>query len=374
MRSNAFGMSRRGLTHVLFSPRAEGCPRLALDLIDQEMLNRGSLADVAFCVSLPDDLLHTFRDRVGRVGFLHWRPKGFLPLAAAAYSFLRAVRPSGVVCYTIGHHVPIAAAARLLRIPAVVHVGCRAPPEAALARKFRWIMQAGAPLVRAHIACSDAVARDCRDVYGLRNVVVVPNGIDIKRFAEVRKSLQLVVGPQTPPEQRAMRVGMIASLEASKDHAVLIDAIALLRARGENVRLVLAGSGSHEDALRARASQAGLSAVDWLGTVSDVREVLASLDVFAFAATPSEGFGISLVEALAAGVPVVASDVPAFREVLESGRLGQLVSPRDPQAWADVLTKVLEAGRGAHVAPLDEIERFDIRNTWLGYVQALGQA
>ena len=72
----------------------------------------------------------------------------------------------------------------------------------------------------------------------------------------------------------------------------------------------------------------------------DVPELVGQLDLFVFATTPDEGLGIALIEAMAAGVPVVASDVGACREVLDDGALGLLVPPRDPVALADAIERV----------------------------------
>jgi glycosyltransferase involved in cell wall biosynthesis len=88
------------------------------------------------------------------------------------------------------------------------------------------------------------------------------------------------------------------------------------------------------------------------GRREDIPELLGRMDVYAFSTTRDEGFGIALIEAMAAGLPVVASDVPACREVLAEGEAGRLVPAGDPDALASALRSLLRdpglrAGWGA---------------------------
>ena len=80
--------------------------------------------------------------------------------------------------------------------------------------------------------------------------------------------------------------------------------------------------------------------MEFLGS-RDIPKLLAELDLFVFSARPDEGFGIALAEAMAAGLPIVASNVGACREVLDSGRCGLLVEPQSPEALATGIRQVL---------------------------------
>ena len=112
----------------------------------------------------------------------------------------------------------------------------------------------------------------------------------------------------------------------------------------------------------------------------DVPELIGQLDVFVFAATPDEGLGIALIEAMAAGVPVVASDVGACREVLDhdgpGGALGLLVPPRDPVALADAILRVraepAAAAARAERARRKAFEAFDAERMAAAYAELLG--
>jgi glycosyltransferase involved in cell wall biosynthesis len=112
----------------------------------------------------------------------------------------------------------------------------------------------------------------------------------------------------------------------------------------------------------------------------DVPELLGQLDLFVFATTADEGQGIALVEAIAAGVPVVASDVGACREVLDDhgpgGALGLLVPPSDPAALADAILRVRAepeaAAARAERARRKALEAFDAERTAAAYAALLG--
>jgi len=125
---------------------------------------------------------------------------------------------------------------------------------------------------------------------------------------------------------------------------VLIEALPHVLRREPAARLVIAGRGALRKRLEALAADHGVaSKVRFAGLVSDVPRLLSAFDVFAF---PSrwEGFGIALIEAMAAGLPVVASRTGGITEIVEDGVSGLLVAPGDPGELAAALARLL---RGA---------------------------
>jgi glycosyltransferase involved in cell wall biosynthesis len=137
---------------------------------------------------------------------------------------------------------------------------------------------------------------------------------------------------------------MVARLEIHKDQPTLIRAAARLAAKGIAVNVQLVGEGSRRSEYESLLRSLGLEQqVQLLGMRRDIPELLGTLDAFVFAATPDEGLGVALLEAMAAGVPIVATDVGACREVLDYGRLGKLVPPRDPEALAAAIEAVLQS-------------------------------
>jgi phosphatidylinositol alpha-mannosyltransferase len=166
------------------------------------------------------------------------------------------------------------------------------------------------------------------------DAVEVPNGVDTDLFA---------AGPRLPgyPPPGVATVGFLGRFdEPRKGMDVLLAALRTLPADG--VRLLVAGRGD-ADALRRRAGPDLADRLDVLGAVDDPTKAAAlrSMDVYCAPNTGGESFGMVLTEAMAAGAPVLASDLDAFRRVLDGGRAGLLVPPADPAALATALTALL---------------------------------
>lgn len=355
-----------GILHVLFSPRAEGCPRLALELLKQEKMQRKRVGAVAFCVNDPPDLLPQFEELGATPILLDWQRRRYFQFLRNAHSLLRRTRPTGIICYTVGMHVLIGIAAWTLRIPVVLHLG-NAPPlnQPDALRKIRFQMTLGKHFTTAYAACSDYVRSTSISSYGLSSerVITIQNGIDLARFFAIRIKSSAKVGAAP------IEIGMVANLEETKNHRLLIEAFALLRSRGQSARLTIIGGGTLAPELKQLSQTLGVEHyVRWTGPVSDVAVALAQLDVFAFCTTPSEGMGIALVEALAAGIPVVASNVGACREVLQHTRSGRLVGEESPESWADALCEI----GSIRVPEASALVAYDISETFRAYARSLG--
>lgn len=157
---------------------------------------------------------------------------------------------------------------------------------------------------------------------------VVPLGIDVDRFAAGTPVLEGTI------------VGNVARLAAQKGQRALVEALPLVRERHPEARLVIAGEGELREELEQLAVEQGEHVV-LLGNRSDVPDLLASFDVFAY---PSrfEGLCVAVLEAQAAGVPVVATPVGGIRETVVDGETGLLVPPDDPPALAAAIVRLLD--------------------------------
>jgi glycosyltransferase involved in cell wall biosynthesis len=169
---------------------------------------------------------------------------------------------------------------------------------------------------------------------------VIPNGVDLSRFAAPAPPCGLRRELGVPAE--APVIGVVARLEAEKGHAVLLEAWPRVAAAVPDAWLVIVGEGSECEALRGRVGAMPREAarrVVFTGRRDDVAALTAELSV---AVLPSlrEAQGISLLEAMARRVPVVASAVGGIPEVVTDGVSGLLVPPASPDALADALVRL----------------------------------
>jgi len=172
-----------------------------------------------------------------------------------------------------------------------------------------------------------------------RHVAVVPNGVPDPGAGRRQPTVSQPDGPTLGPT-----LGMIANFTPVKDHATLCRALPEVFARHPTARCLLVGAGQdarREAAARALCARAGiLDRVDFCGS-RPAAEALPQLDVFILSSC-SDTFGLALVEAMLAGLPCVASDIPALREVTADGTAAALFRAGDAADCARVLNHVLD--------------------------------
>ena len=196
---------------------------------------------------------------------------------------------------------------------------------------------------------AEAVGRNVIAAEGCRpdRVTVLPNGIDVAR-------VDAAVGRRSVPPLTAGRplvIGTIGRLSEKKGQRDLLEAAARVFEHEAAARLCLVGDGPLRGALEARATELGIrDRVDFTGAIPDGVRKLADFDVFVL---PShmEGMSNGLLEAHAAGLPVVATDVGGNAEVTRDGETGLVVPPRDPLALADAILRLAkDPGRARAMA------------------------
>jgi phosphatidyl-myo-inositol alpha-mannosyltransferase len=188
-----------------------------------------------------------------------------------------------------------------------------------------------------HIVVSSA-AQDFVGEYFRADYRVIPNGIDFPRFNTRYPPLeQLADGRPT--------VLFVGRLEKRKGLKFLLRAWPKVLERQPNARLVVVGRGRPLEGYRRFAARQGWSPSDvvFAGYVAaeDLPRYYQSCDVFCAPNTGQESFGIVLLEAMAAGAPIVASDIPGYRDVVSDGEQGLLVEPKNPGAIADAVLRLL---------------------------------
>jgi glycosyltransferase involved in cell wall biosynthesis len=160
-------------------------------------------------------------------------------------------------------------------------------------------------------------------------VAVVPNGLDFDR-----------VVPHAPRSRRR-KVVVVANLRREKGHDLLIDAAGDVLRRFPDAVFEIVGGGPQLQALVERAASRGvLHAFAFLGHRDDAAERLADGDIFVLPSR-SEAFPNAVLEAMAAGLPIVTSGVGGMLELIDDGRTGLLVPPDDPSALADRLIRLM---------------------------------
>lgn len=171
-------------------------------------------------------------------------------------------------------------------------------------------------------------------------VGVLYNGIDVDAFSDAadRASARAALG--AAPGELAML--QVARLDYLKDHATAVRTLARVAARQPEARLVLVGDGPERPTVEAVARESGVAdKIRWLGTRHDVARLLPGADVFLLTSI-SEGIPLTVAEAMAAGLPVVATDVGGLAEMVAHGDTGFLAPVRDDAALAGLVLRLAD--------------------------------
>ena len=196
------------------------------------------------------------------------------------------------------------------------------------------VMGSYAQRLHGRIAVS-AAARHFIDRYFPGDYKVIPNGVDIGRFERAV--------PIARWQDGTRNILFVGRFEPRKGLLELLKAYRILRKTGCQCRLLVVGGGPQEREARRYLMTRKMGGVEFLGRVSDeVRDALfKTADVYCSPATGGESFGIVLLEAMAAGTAIVASDIHGYKGVVRRDREGLLVPPRDKKALAGALARVL---------------------------------
>jgi glycosyltransferase involved in cell wall biosynthesis len=184
-------------------------------------------------------------------------------------------------------------------------------------------------------AVAEPVAVFLREQVGIpsRKLKTITTGVDVSRFSSAVPLTRSALDWRDDD----VVIGCVARLEPEKGHAILLDAFRFVSARNRRARLLLIGDGGERERLVAMAQAFGLNgSVRFLGIRSDIPELLKTCDMTVLASS-QEGLPIALLEAMAAGKPVVATRVGSVPQVVQDGLTGLLVPPGDAAALAEAL-------------------------------------
>ena len=341
------------VAHLIYRLDIGGLETLLVDAINRMPANKYRHA----VICLTD--YTEFAQRITRPGVelhaLHKPPGLELGTHKRLFKLLRTMRPEVLHTYNLGT-IEYHATALLAGVPVRVHAehGRDASDPHGVNRKHNLLRRLLVPVIDRYVPVSRDLERWLRGVVGIpqSKVRLIDNGVDTERFNPAASAPAEPWNTPAGPSNglRPFVIGSVGRLQDVKDQACLIDAFALLRGmlpeQRDRLRLVLVGDGPLRAALAQRILDAGLQDCAWLpGPRSDVAPVMRSFSLFALSSI-AEGTPVTMLEAMASGLPVVSTAVGGIPDLVQDGVSGALVPPGDPQALAHALaTYVLDAER-----------------------------
>jgi glycosyltransferase involved in cell wall biosynthesis len=314
--------------------------------------------------------------RVHHLGVISRGYRKFPRLVASVAKLCGRVSPDAVLCFAFGWHSYVAWGAWLAGVGRIVtHAGNHPVAEGheTAPWKLRLTVGLGRVLRPKVICCSEFVRQGVAEQLPVpaEDLTTIYNAVPMEQFSRAPLRGMKLRSP--------IRMGMVGRTDFTKDYQTLIAAMAELRRRGVVAELEIVGDGSGRGNLETLAQELGVgTAVRFLGSRRDVPELLGGWDLFVYSAKQFEGLGVALIEAAAAGVPVICSDVPGCREVLQPRHgepLGETVRAGDAGAIADAVER-FDSDREfwwlrADHARADVRQRFSIRRMVDSYLRLL---
>jgi sugar transferase (PEP-CTERM/EpsH1 system associated) len=332
------------IVHVIHRLAAGGLENGLVNLVNALPAER--FAHAIVCLTDATDFARRIRRPDVPILELHKPPGNSLVIQRRLYRVLRQLGPTVVHTRNLAT-LEAQVAAAIARVPARIHGehGWDVNDPDGTSRRYAAIRRLHSPLVHRYIALSGHIERYLRERVGIAPARIsrICNGVDCARFAPSPSSRDDF--PYAPfRDSTLLLVGTVGRLEPIKDQVNLARAFVAAVGRDDGIRrllrLVIVGAGSLRPAIENVLSQGGVRELAWFaGEQADVPRMLSALDVFVL---PSRAEGISntILEAMACGVPVVATDVGGNAELVAAGVTGELVPPGDPQALADALARL----------------------------------
>ena len=266
---------------------------------------------------------------------LHKPPGQGLGTHVKLWKLLRRLRPAIVHTYNIGT-IEYNLTALLAGVPVRIHAehGRDSVEIDGRHRKYNVLRRLVSPLIDAFVPVSDDLVDWLRLVVKVppRKIHMIPNGVDTLRYAPTQDAAR----PQR------ICIGTVGRADRIKNHAVLLDAFRILRERfpapSFDLRLVIVGDGPLLQTLRDRVALECLGDRVWLpGARVDIADVLQTFSIFVLPSL-SEAMPVTILEAMATALPVVASHVGGVPQLVLDGKTGILAQPGDMQSLADALS------------------------------------
>ena len=286
------------------------------------------------------------------------------------YRLMRRWQPDVVHTHTAKAGLVGRIAAWLARVPVRVHTyhghvfkGYFSPRKTQFYLTLERLM---ARLSTAIVTVSEAQKEELSTVYKVAPVKkfsVQEYGFDLQPLTERPPQAEIdafMVDHNLPTDQKL--IGIIGRLVPIKNHDLFLAAAAQVCAQRADVHFVIAGDGERRDELQAQVAALNLQdRITFTGWITDIKPVMAALD-FMVLTSNNEGTPVSIIEAMAAGLPVISTDVGGVRDILQGGDLGQIVPPGDADALTAALLRALDDDNpDPQQARTAALERFDLQ-------------
>jgi sugar transferase (PEP-CTERM/EpsH1 system associated) len=319
-----YGGLENGIANLINGLNAESFRHavVALTTVEAGLRSRIATPDVGF---------HSLHKRPGK------DPGAYLRL----YRLLRTLRPDIVHTRNLGT-IEGAVIARLAGVPYRIHGehGWDVTDPDGKSPKYRALRRVANPAIDRFITVSRELERWLTATIGIPagKVQRICNGVDTDRFRpRENEPRRLLSTPQFPAD--AIVIGTVIRFSAIKDPLNLVRAFIQARKSpaGERLRLAMIGDGDLRDSALTQLRQAGLSEAAWLpGSRNDIADIMREMDVFVLGSR-REGISNTILEAMASGLPVIATATGGNSELVEHGVTGRLVPTGDPLAIASAL-------------------------------------
>jgi glycosyltransferase involved in cell wall biosynthesis len=336
-------MSRMVIAHVLTSLEIGGGERVALELASGQVAAGHSVMVISLTSPPDGPLAEVFRARGVAV---HWAAKRTGVDPTLPLRLMAIFRREGVTVVHLHNRLPLIYGAAAGRLAGAVVVHTRHGPRQSTPQQ-QWLLRGAGQLVHAYVVVSSEV-RDFARRHGecpQDRISIIDNGVDVSSFSfgfEERRAARQALG--IPIDSWV--VGSVGRFAPEKDYPFLVRSVAPLL--GPGARLMIVGDGVEMPNVRAELTALGIEPFSLLpGARDDVSRHLAALDVFVLSSR-MEGMPLVVLEAMAAGLPVVATAVGGMPALIKDGETGFLVPAGDEQALRARLTSLRgdpESGR-----------------------------
>jgi sugar transferase (PEP-CTERM/EpsH1 system associated) len=309
---------------------------------------------------------------------LHKPPGLGLATHLTFWKLMRRLKPAILHTYNLAA-AEYAATATLAGVPVRIHAehGREASDPDGKNRKHNLLRRLLLPFIDCYVAVSADLQRWLKEMVGIPDAknLLIHNGVDTAKFQPALQPGSVPSGWPFSPEH--IVIGTVGRIQDVKNHRSLVDAFvqlqALLPQEKHRLRLAIVGDGPLLPALREQVKAAGIANDVWLpGARTDIAQLMQAYSVFALPSI-AEGTPVTILEAMASGLPVVATRVGGIPEVVADGVTGKLVAPADTATLATALAEYcrqpeLAAHHGA--AGRERVER---RNSIAAMVAAYAQ-